>query len=45
MAFRFYSSGHFPAVTLVLVGVTSEVCHFMLLVTPPPEGMVHVYIW
>ena len=45
MAFRFYSSGQFPAVTLVLVGVTSEVWHFMLLVTRPPEGTAHVYIW
>ena len=45
MAFRFYSSGQFPAVTLVLVGVTSEVWHFMLLVTRPLEGTAHVYIW
>ena len=45
MAFRFYSSGQFPAVILVLVGVTLEVWHFMLLVTRPPEGTAHVYIW
>ena len=32
MAFRFYSSGQFPTVSLVLVGVTSEIWHFMLLV-------------
>ena len=44
MAFRFYSSGQFPTVTLVLVGVTSEVWHFMLLVMRPPEGTEHVCI-